>query len=116
MRPVPIDNLARVSLLGFAGIAAPGGFRRTLEDTGARMTDLVPFMDHHWYTRDDIAWLDRRAAELGVDALVTTEKDWVRLRRLPPPKRPIYVLSVRLVFTSGEAEWIAAFRKRCPTP
>ncbi len=116
MRAVPLDVLARMRLLGFAGIASPGGFRRTLEETGATVADFVGFMDHHWYRRDDLARLDRRAAELGVDGLVTTEKDWVRLRRLPPSKRPLYVLSVLLVLTTGEAEWLAAFRKRCPTP
>jgi len=116
MRPVPLDGLARMRLLGFAGIASPGGFRRTLEETGATVADLVMFMDHHWYTRDDVAELDRRAAALGADGLITTEKDWVRLRPLPPSKRPLYVLSVRLVLTTGEAEWLAAFRTRCPTP
>jgi tetraacyldisaccharide 4'-kinase len=116
MRPVPIDNLGRARLLGFAGIASPGGFRRTVEETGASVADLVPFLDHYWYTREDLARLDHRAEELGVGALVTTEKDWVRLRRLPPSKRPMYVLSVRLVLTTGEAEWLAAFRTRCPTP
>jgi tetraacyldisaccharide 4'-kinase len=116
MRPVPIDSLAGVRLLGFAGIASPAGLRRTLEDTGATVAEMVAFMDHHWYTRDDLAALDRRAGDLGVHALVTTEKDWVRLRRLPPLKRPMYVLCVRLVFTAAEEEWVAAFRKRCPTP
>ncbi|MEX2148208.1 MAG: tetraacyldisaccharide 4'-kinase [Candidatus Rokuibacteriota bacterium] len=116
MRAVAIDHLARARLLGFAGIAAPAGFRRTLEETGAGVVELVPFPDHHWYTRDDLARLERRGAELGVDALVTTEKDWVRLRRLPPPTRPLYVLSIRLVLTTAETEWLEAFRTRCPTP
>jgi tetraacyldisaccharide 4'-kinase len=116
MRPVPIESLAGVRLLAFAGIAAPAGFRRTLQDTGAAVTDLVAFLDHHWYTRDDLAALDRHAAGLDVQALVTTEKDWVRLRRLPPSKRPMYVLSVRLVLTAADEDWSEAFRKRCPTP
>lgn len=116
MRPVALDALAGARLLGFAGIAAPAGFRRTLEETGARVADVVAFMDHHWYTRDDLARLDDRASDLRVDALITTEKDWVRLRGLRPPTRPIYVLGVQLVLTTAEAEWVAVFRKRCPTP
>jgi tetraacyldisaccharide 4'-kinase len=116
MRPVPVAGLAGTRVLGFAGIASPGGFRRTLEEAGAEVADLAAYMDHHWYTREDLAGLDRRAADLGAHALITTEKDWVRLRRLPPPKRPLYVLSVRLVLTAMEEEWNAAFRKRCPTP
>ena len=45
---------------------------------------------------------------------MTTEKDWVRLRRLPPLRRPLYVLSVRLQLTSGEAAWRAAFAPPAP--
>ena len=47
----------------------------------------------------------------GADGLVTTEKDWVRLRRLPALRRPLYVLSVRLLLTSGEPAWRAAFAR-----
>jgi tetraacyldisaccharide-1-P 4'-kinase len=49
-----------------------------------------------------------------VDALNTTEKDWVRLRRLRLPRRPLYVLSVRLVVQTGEPAWRQAFRRACP--
>jgi hypothetical protein len=35
----------------------------------------------------------------------------VRLRRLPPAKRPVYVIAVRLELLSGQAEWDAAFRR-----
>jgi tetraacyldisaccharide 4'-kinase len=115
MRPVAVERLAHTRLLAFAGIGAPAAFRRTLDETGAAVADLVTFADHHWYSRDDLARLAARAEELSVEALVTTEKDWVRLRRLPPVKRPIYVLRIRLVLTAGEAEWLAAFRQRCPT-
>ncbi|MGH7356138.1 MAG: tetraacyldisaccharide 4'-kinase, partial [Candidatus Rokuibacteriota bacterium] len=116
MRSVGVGALRGARLLAFAGVAAPGSFRRTLEAAGTRLSDLVSFGDHHWYTREDLALLDARAGEAGVDGLVTTEKDWVRLRRLPPIERPLLVLSVTLVLLSGEAEWLAAFRRACPRP
>ena len=72
------------------------------------------FGDHHWYTREELRGLDATAAVRGADGLVTTEKDWVRLRRLPVPKRPIYVLGVRLVLLSGEGDWRAAFESDAP--
>jgi len=72
------------------------------------------FADHHWYSADDIARLDARAAELDVEALITTEKDWVRLRRLRLPRRPVYVLSVRSWLQTGEPAWRQAFRRACP--
>ena len=111
MRFVPLGTLGAAKLLAFAGIGEPAAFQRTLGEAATVVADFVSFADHHWYTRDDLARLDRRASDLGADGLVTTEKDWVRLRRLPPLERPLYVLSVRLRLTSGEAEWRAAFER-----
>ena len=72
------------------------------------------FGDHHWYTRDELRALDAAAAARDADGLVTTEKDWVRLRRLPVTKRPIYVVGVRLVLLSGETDWRVAFERGAP--
>ena len=114
MRTVRITELAGKRLAAFAGIAAPAAFAETLKSSGIVVEDLVAFADHHWYSPDDLARHDARAAELGVEALITTEKDWVRLRRLRLPQRPIYVLSVRLAVQTGETAWRQAFRRACP--
>jgi tetraacyldisaccharide 4'-kinase len=111
MRLMPLSVLGSGRLVAFAGIGSPAGFRRTLDESAARAVDFLEFPDHHWYTAEDLARLERRAAELNADAFVTTEKDWVRLRRLPAMKRPVYVLTVRLVLTSGELHWRAAFER-----
>lgn len=114
MRFVPLSALGKARLLAFAGIGAPDGFSRTLGETAVAVTAFEAFADHHWYSREDLARLDRRAAATGAEGLITTEKDWVRLRAMPPLKRPVYVLSVRLHLTSGEAAWHAAFARLAP--
>jgi tetraacyldisaccharide 4'-kinase len=111
MRFVALDALAGARLVAFAGIGSPAGFRRTLAEAAVTPIDFLAFGDHHWYTREELARLERRATEVGADGFVTTEKDWVRLRPLPPLARPVYVLSVRLVLTSGEPHWRAAFER-----
>jgi tetraacyldisaccharide 4'-kinase len=113
MRPVSLGDLAGKRVLGFAGIAVPRAFAATLEASGVTLAELVPFADHHWYAADDVARLDALAGELDADVLVTTEKDWVRLRKLPLPRRPLWVLAIRLVLTSGEDAWQAAFGRTC---
>jgi tetraacyldisaccharide 4'-kinase len=114
MRSVRLPELAGRKLAAFAGIAAPAAFAETLKSTGAEVVAMSSFADHHWYSVDELAGLDARAGEVGADALITTEKDWVRLRRLRLPRRPLYVLSVRLVVQSGETAWRQAFRRACP--
>jgi len=114
MRSVRLAELGGKRLAAFAGIAVPAAFAETLRSTGGVVEELVEFADHHWYSTDDVTRLDARAGELGVEALITTEKDWVRLRRLRLPRRPLYVLSIRLVLQTGEPTWRQAFQRACP--
>jgi tetraacyldisaccharide 4'-kinase len=113
MQPRAIGDLAGQRLAGFAGIASPGAFARTLGELGVRVADWVPFADHHWYSAEDLAQLEARAAAAGADGLATTEKDWVRMRMLPLPRRPLYVVSVRLELVSGHDVWRRAFEAAC---
>lgn len=113
MRLLALGDLARRRLLVFAGIADPERFLRTLSGLDVTATDFVAFRDHHWYSPDDLRRLDDRARQAGADGLVTTEKDWVRLRRLPPPRVPLHVLSVRLELISGREAWEEAFEAAC---
>jgi tetraacyldisaccharide 4'-kinase len=114
MKFVPLGELEGVRLMAFAGIASPAGFRRTLGESRVTVTGFQEFRDHQWYSREDLARLEGMAVGSGADGLVTTEKDWVRLRRLPALRRPLYVLSVRLQLTSGEDAWTAAFARLRP--
>jgi tetraacyldisaccharide 4'-kinase len=74
--------------LALAGIAEPERFVTSLEAAGWSVVGLVAYPDHHRYTRRDLDRLARKAHDAGVNAVVTTEKDAVRLlpfRPLPVP-------------------------------
>jgi len=113
--PVPLDRLQGARVLAFAGIGAPGGFRTTLSEIGADVVELETFDDHHWYDAAELRALAARARSLGADALVTTEKDWVRLLRQPVPDVPLLVVSVRLELSDRLDAWRATLRSVCPT-
>jgi tetraacyldisaccharide 4'-kinase len=114
MRARPLQELAGARLLAFAGIAAPDAFEATLTKLGLTTVGMVPFADHHWYGAGDLERLDEQALAAHADALVTTEKDWVRLRRLRLLKRPLFVISVRLELVTGRDQWRTAFEQACP--
>ena len=118
MRYLGPEALRGLKLFAFAGIGSPDGFRQTLEDTGAVETGFARFADHHWYTRAEVVALEQRALAASAVGLVTTEKDWARLRRLPPRGVPLYVLTVRLALLSGDVAWRTAFARagRAPCP
>lgn len=114
MQERALAELGGHRLLAFAGIAAPQAFELTLAGLKIDVVGQRVFPDHHWYSPDDLHALDERARTLRAEGLVTTEKDWVRLRRLPLPKRPLYVVSVRLELSIGQEAWRTAFERSCP--
>jgi len=95
-------------LLAFAGLGTPRGFADTLAAIGVRSPGLVEFPDHHWFDVDDLSSLARQSVAVGAEGLITTEKDSVRLRELPPPSVPVWALSVHLRLTSGSDAWLQA--------
>jgi len=101
----PPSALAGRRLLGFAGIAWPDDFRRTLTALGVDLAGFEAYQDHLWYGREDLHRLAARAVAAGAEGLVTTEKDWVRLGGLPLSPLPLYALGVRLVLRTGADVW-----------
>jgi tetraacyldisaccharide 4'-kinase len=65
------------SYFAFAGLGRPEKFRKTLEDSGFHLSGFSAFADHHSYTESDLDMLYQRA---GDSTLITTEKDWLKLK------------------------------------
>ena len=88
-------------VLALAGLAAPGGFVATADGLGAEVVGVAEYPDHYWYTAEDLSRVAADAREKGAEAVLTTEKDWVRIRDIPRNQwprgdMPFWVLSVRL--------------------
>jgi tetraacyldisaccharide 4'-kinase len=66
-------------VLAFCGIGNPEAFRRQLLELDLKLEGLVCFRDHHRYTDSDIGALHSRARELGVEEVVMTQKDAVKI-------------------------------------
>ncbi|MFA6990130.1 MAG: tetraacyldisaccharide 4'-kinase [Candidatus Gastranaerophilaceae bacterium] len=70
------------TVFAFAGIARPEYFFEYLSQTGHNLVKTRVFNDHHLYTKDDIQNIIREAKMIGANAIVTTEKDAVKLKAL----------------------------------
>jgi tetraacyldisaccharide 4'-kinase len=66
----------------FCGIARPKQFFAGLEAAGLHLTLRAAFPDHHRYTARDLNRLIAAARAAGATAIITTEKDLVRLGKL----------------------------------
>lgn len=67
-----------------AGIAAPERFFADLRSAGWRLSGTRTFADHHRYSRSDVERMSAEARAAGAAAIVTTEKDFVRLLPFRP--------------------------------
>jgi tetraacyldisaccharide 4'-kinase len=75
------------------GIAHPEKFRRTLTDSNIEIVDFIAFGDHHRYTDGDL----EKARKSGYDIL-TTKKDWVKIKNLNIDRSKIHVLDIFIDF------------------
>lgn len=108
--PLPVEHMVGRRCLGFVGIADPSSFETVVRAGGATLLELHSFRDHHPYSQKDLERLETRARALGAAALLTTEKDAVRL---PPRHRfelPLWVLRIRLEILEGEGDWADLLR------
>lgn len=69
----------------FCGIANPDRFEESLRNEGVTIAGRMTFADHHQYSQDDMSMIYREAEKLKATAIITTEKDAVRLLGLEFP-------------------------------
>jgi tetraacyldisaccharide 4'-kinase len=114
-RTSPLDELRGRRILAFAAIGNPAAFRQTLEATGAEVTSLVAFPDHHAYGIGDLERLAVRASAERVDLTVTTLKDLVKIRHDQVGATPLVALQIALEMLAGDDEVEAAIASVLPT-
>ena len=66
-------------VFAFCGIARPEQFLAGLKNAGLHLAGRKALRDHYNYSEHDVSWLLQRAKSAGAHALITTEKDAVRL-------------------------------------
>jgi tetraacyldisaccharide 4'-kinase len=79
----------------FCGIARPAQFFEGLDAGGVKISARTAFPDHHPYSAGDLERLALQARAAGATALVTTDKDRVRLGGLAAPL-PIKTVQLRI--------------------
>jgi tetraacyldisaccharide 4'-kinase len=92
-------------VVAVAGIARPERFFAAVRRQGVEVAREFRFRDHHWFTRRDVEMVERAAADLHADAVVTTEKDAVRLDGTTWIALPMRVV---IEPRTAVAEWLAA--------
>jgi tetraacyldisaccharide 4'-kinase len=100
-------------VFAFCGIAKPAQFFAGLERAGATLAETESFRDHYNYSMIDLADLARAAHAYHATAMITTEKDRVRLGSLAdslPSALPLLTarLTVSLDDEATALDWLVA--------
>lgn len=98
------------NVLAVCGIGNPGTFAKTLRRYQPETVELLPFPDHHHYSRADVVRIQQEAQQAEADFVITTRKDELKLADLCTDEGdttardypPILVLAVELSVTAGE--------------
>ena len=97
----PLADLDGRRVAAFCGVGNPAGFRHTLTACRYELAGFREFPDHHAYTSEDVAALTSWAEGLGVEALLCTRKDLVKLTLARMGSRPLWALGIALEIVAG---------------
>jgi len=110
----PMELLSRRPFFAFCGIANPSAFDSQLKRFGQRYEGHRWFDDHHDYTEADLASLRAEATSKRAELLITTEKDWAKIVRLPSSQAApeIWRIDMSIKFLDGaDARLLADLRR-----
>jgi tetraacyldisaccharide 4'-kinase len=88
-----------------AAIARPERFITSVRELGYSVEGQITFRDHHWFSAADLHRVQALARRTGADAILTTEKDAMRLADTPTGPVPIMSLPI-----AARIEPVEAFR------
>ncbi len=116
---LPLERLRDAFIGSICGIAAPESFEGALKKLGAHVDLAKRYIDHHYYTEAELTTFINRCIRRDLAMIVTTEKDAVRMPRLPEAdmKVPICFLRVEIQILSGHESWEHCVARICkPQP
>jgi len=79
---IAIEELRGKKLFAFCAIGNPDAFLATLEKSGSKLVGKRFFQDHATYDENKLSQLQKTAHECQADWVVTTQKDWVKLKEV----------------------------------
>ncbi|MBR7180940.1 MAG: tetraacyldisaccharide 4'-kinase [Kiritimatiellae bacterium] len=101
------------TLCTLSGIASPKGFENSLRRLGAKVVWCDRYADHHRYDPSEILYALNRTADMGADALVTTEKDAVRFPRFETSPVKCLYMRIAIDITGGEEHFSSLVDRIC---
>jgi len=100
------DKLLNRSVFILCGIANPLYFEKMVEGFELKIERRFIYPDHYQYEKEDISFINKAAKDNGINTIITTHKDAVRLKPFLGMlgDTEIFSLQVKLKITENEEE------------
>ncbi len=99
-RETPLELGGR-RVLAVSGLADPSAFYAMLRDLDADLVGIFEYPDHHAYTNADWQAIVNAMRDTE-NIVVTTEKDLVKLERVPFPRDSLYALRLEVTMDAAD--------------
>lgn len=109
-----LDALRGKQVAVFSGIGNAQGFESCICALGINIGKAFRFADHHDYVQADIYAIINETKQRNLDAIITTQKDAVKIRELAIEGSGVLALDINLSITKNEAELNRRLLKLCP--
>ncbi|MBR0197544.1 MAG: tetraacyldisaccharide 4'-kinase [Kiritimatiellae bacterium] len=109
----PLDWLQGKTCCTLSGIASPKGFENSLRRLGSKVIWCERYADHHRYEPGEILYALNRTADMGADALITTEKDAVRFPRFETSPVKCLYLRISIEILKGSENFSDIINRIC---
>jgi tetraacyldisaccharide 4'-kinase len=101
----PLEALKGQAVRLISGIGNPAAFERSARGAGMKVEQHRIFADHHDYDAQDLAWLKDSSGAAQELPLLTTAKDWAKLKGLVPAGTT-WVLLVEMELLAGREAFL----------
>lgn len=112
---VALRTVCGQKVIAFSAIGNPKSFEQSIASHGAEIVDAIRFQDHHDYTMAEMQEILDSALAKGVCALITTEKDAVKIpAEFIHSKRglPVYILKMELKILPNYDQFLQAIKQK----
>ena len=101
----PLSFIAGKKIAAFCGIAQPGSFRELILKAGGDIVFFKEYEDHQKYGLADVNYLKQQAGRASAQAIITTEKDSIKLENMDFPG--LFALRIAVKVENPEfPEWL----------
>ncbi|NQT90823.1 MAG: tetraacyldisaccharide 4'-kinase [Candidatus Omnitrophica bacterium] len=95
-KEITLESIRGKNVCAVAGLGDNASFLKTLECLGVKIESSLLYMDHHDYKEYDFDDIISVCNHKKIDTVVTTQKDWVKLKRLVPDSCKLEFLVLRI--------------------